>query len=143
MKCPVPDAFPLCDKLKKVAVPMENRKFPAIDVRLLDGADFAFLGNGMPMQVILDKMCMEYNLHLKKIVDCRSLEALEVMVSAGICAALIPSYLSTYKVGHSAVTCFSLCQEIASREIVAIYPKGQYLSRPVQDVISILKSLDV
>ncbi len=139
----VPDISPLCTKLKEAAVSMENRKFPAVDVQLLDGAEFAFLGEGMPMQVILDKMCMEYNLHLHKVVDCRSLEALEAMVSAGICSALIPSYLSHYKVGHSAVTCFSLRQEIASREIVAIYPKGQYLSRPVQDVINILKTLDV
>lgn len=139
----VPDTFPLCNKLKETAKPMANRRFPAIDVRLLDRADFAFLGEGMPMQVILDKMCSDYDLHLNKVVSCRSLEALEAMVSAGICAALIPSYLCHYKVKHSAVTCFSLCQEIASREIVAAYPKGQCLSRPVQDIISILKSLDV
>lgn len=138
----VPNATELCRKLQQAAVPMENRKHPAIDVRLIDGADFAFLGDGMPMQNILDNMRKEYDLHLRKVVECRSLEALEAMVSAGICSALIPSYLTEYKIKQSAVTCFSLHQEISTREIVAIYRRGQYLSKPVLDLIEMLKDLN-
>ncbi len=139
----VPTDTPLCRKLLDAAVPMENRQYPAVDAKLLDGAEFAFLADHMPMQVVLNKLCRDYDISLQKVVDCRSLEALEAMVSAGICSALIPSYLIHYKAGHSAVTCFSLCQQVASRQIVAAYPKGQYLSQPVHDVIDILKTLDM
>lgn len=139
----VPNGTDLCRKLQASAVSVNNRKYPAVDIHMIDGSDFAFLGEGMPMQIILDNVCRKYNLHLRKVVDCRSLEALEAMVSEGICSALIPSYLTGYKIGHSDVTCFSLHQEISTREIVAIYRKGQHLSKPVLDLIKILKTLDV
>lgn len=139
----VPTDTPLCQKLLAAAAPMEHRQYPAVDAKLLEGAEFAFLADRMPMQVILNDLCRDYGITLQKVVECRSLEALEAMVSAGICSALIPSYLTHYKVGHSAVTCFSLCQPVSSREIVAAYPKGQYLSQPVRDVIDILKTLDM
>ena len=139
----VPNDTELCRRLQAAALPMENRKYPAVDVHMLDGAEFAFLRDGMPMQIILENVCRKYDLHLKKVVDCTSVEALEAMVSAGICSALLPSYLAGYKLHYSPVTCFSLHQEVSSREVVAIYRKGQHLSQPVQDLIEMLKSLEV
>lgn len=138
----VPNNTELCRKLNEAAEVMENRKRPAVDIQMINGADFAILADGMPMQIILNNVCRDYGIELNKVVECRSLEALEAMVSAGICSALIPSYLTEYKIKQSAVTCFSIKQDVPSREIVAIYPKGQYLSKPVADLIDILKEIN-
>ncbi len=139
----VPNNTDLCRRLNEVAEVVENRKRPAVDIKMIDGADFAILADGMPMQIILNDICRKYDIELNKVVECRSLEALEAMVSAGICSALIPSYLTEYKIKQSAVTCFSIRQEVPSREIVAIYHKGQYLSKPVADLIGILKEINL
>lgn len=115
---------------------VEERLFPAVPVRSLQGMEFAMLNEEHPMQHELNALCSKYGLSILKTVECTGLEALWEMVAAGIGAAFIPSCLAT---PNPAVRYYSIREETNKREIVLAYRKEQYLSNAVLALMRIIK----
>jgi len=115
---------------------INDRIFPAISVKDLDGLMFAMLNEEHPMQRELSKLCEKYNLNLRKTVECTSLETLLEMVKNGIGVAFIPACMSN---PHDSIRYFSIKEITKKREIVLIYRKNQYLSKAINDLTNIMK----
>ena len=117
---------------KTVSLPateVTDRRFPAISAHSLNNLSFAMLNEEHLMQRELDELIASHNLHLKKEVECTSLEALVKMVKEGIGAAFIPACLA-----NDDLTYYSIREAVPKRQIVAIYRKKQYLSKAVLDL---------
>lgn len=128
----------LYDILKSKAKVVEGRKFPAVDIKLLHGHEFARLSEYMPMRRITDDIVEKYDLDLKYKVEVSSNEALKTMVYSGICSSFVTSELTSFT--QEDIAFFSIQQEIPVRKIGAIYLKNYYISKPISDLIQILKT---
>lgn len=137
----MPSDSPLCRKAQSRAERVEGRLYPAIDPALLDGEEFVMISESQVMQQILDRLCESQGLHLRKTVECISLEAQLAMVKAGLGAALMPTSLTRFSENDGAVTFFSLKPELPFREIVVAFRKGQVHSRAIADLIDIMKNI--
>lgn len=133
----VPEGSELELRLSATAKKMAGHKYPAVDVKEIDNADFITLAEPQLMQRILYDICAEYGISIKKNAVCTSLSATLALVQEGIGAALLPT--SIVKHGNSRIKCFSIRQDIPHRDIVVIYRKGQRLSSASKDMIEILK----
>ena len=125
---------------KPEAKQVEGRKYPAVDVRLLDNAPLITLSRTQLMQRILDDVCDTYGLQYSVAVDCRSIEAQLAMVRAGLGMALVPSGVRSADDGG--IGYYSIAQPLPRRQIVVAWRKEQYLSRPMVDLVALLKTLD-
>ncbi|MGI6071413.1 MAG: LysR family transcriptional regulator [Lachnospiraceae bacterium] len=134
----VPSGSEFDKLLKSCCVNLENRTFPAVDINLINGHDFITLGEYMPMKVITDNLCKQYDLNLNYVVEVRSNEALVSMVSSGTGSSLISSCLANFRSEEGMVEFYSFVQDIPFRDIAVIYRKEKYLSRPTRDLIKIL-----
>lgn len=129
----------LCQDLSKVAVRMDGRAFPAVDLTLLHGRSVAMLSESMPMRTVTDAMLKQYAVSVKEKIKVNSNETLLSVVESGVCAAFVPSGVTNRSNGSIAF--FSIEQPTPSRDIAIVYRKQQYLSRPMQDLIGIFKGL--
>ena len=111
-----------------------GRRYPVIPAAVLNDLSFVMLNEEHLMQRELDELIRKYDLHLKKTVECTSLETLTAMVRAGMGAAFIPACLSNDPSLHY----YSILENVPRREIVVIYRKDQYLSKAVQDLKQII-----
>ncbi len=134
----VPLQMQICKELKEVAIPMGNRKYPAIDISLMNNTEFVMLSESQLMQRLLDDLCRKNHIILRKAVECHSIEAQIAMVGAGIGLALLPS--SVAKAKHN-MELFSVQQEIPQRDIVVAWRNEQYLSKPVLRLKEIIKEI--
>lgn len=105
-----------------------NRMFPTITSTALNGLPFAMLNEDHLMQRELEDLIRQYKLHLRKEVECSSLEALVEMVREGIGAAFIPGCLAKDAPG---ISYYSIRETVPERKIIVMYRKGQYLSKAV------------
>ncbi len=137
----VPAGSPLDRKLRDKVETIPERKFPAVDIHLIDGCDFITLGELMPMKIISDSICKEFDLNLNYKVEVRSNEALITVVNSGIGASLIPCCLVNFNENPEQITYYSIKQDIPLRDIIVITRKDQYVSKPINDLIEILKTL--
>jgi DNA-binding transcriptional LysR family regulator len=124
----VPKKSALNTLLKKHAAKQEGRIYPAVDIRLIAGAEYVAISDTQPTQALLNRFCTEYNFSVKTAVKCMSIETQFSMVKAGVGAALIPSSLSKYTLVDS-VDYYSLEQNAPNRDMAIVYRKGQYLSK--------------
>lgn len=129
----VPTESDICIKVEDASV---NGK---VDVKLLDGVDFAMLNEDHLMQHKLEELISTHGLHLNKTVECTSLETLMSMVSSGLGAALVPACMRNFSSEN--VTFFSVHQTIPLRDIVVIYRKGQYLTKAVKEFKSLMQRM--
>ena len=116
--------------------PMAGRKYPAIDVKLLDGATMITLSETQLMQRMLVRLCETYGLRYQTAVTCTSIEAQLAMVKAGLGWALVPSEID--KFNEAGIRYYSIRQALPRREIVAAYRRQQYVSRAMRRLIEIL-----
>lgn len=134
----VPEGSQTDLELRKKSVGMKERKYPAVDVSLLNNREFITLAQPQLMQRILSDICEDYGISIKKPVVCTSLSATATLVAEGVGCALIPSSILNY--GMKGISCYSVKQDIPHRNIVVLYRKGQLLSKAVRDLIKILKN---
>lgn len=125
--------------LDREAETVEGKKFPAVDIRLVDGCEFAMLAEYMPMRSITDDILSRYDVSIHEKVQVSSNEALLSIVHSEICASFIPSGITGFETGD--IGFFSIKQDAGIRSIAAIYRKDQYLSKPAHDFINIFKAL--
>ena len=122
------------------AADVPGRKYPAVDVSIIDGAQMVTLADTQIMQRALTDLCERYDLRYTVAVDCRSIEAQLAMVRAGLGMALVPSGIDQ-SVGGG-VRYYSIAQPLPLRDIVVAYRKAQYLSQPMRALIDILKAIE-
>lgn len=128
----------LYDKLSRAAENDFRRKFPAVDINVIQGMDFAVLKEGMPMRRLTDQMFERYGISIHEKIEVSSTEALLSIVGSGVCASIIPSGLTNAT--NEDVAFFSIKQEADIRNVAIIYRKGQYMSKPIKDIIKIFKA---
>lgn len=129
-------------KLSREAIHMENRKYNAVDAKLLDGESFVMLTESQVMQKALDNLCKDYELHLTKAAVVKSIEAQIEMVRAGVGAALVPTGIQKFDGLDCKISYFSLKQELPRRKVVVMYRKNQHLSIVMQDLIKTMKLIE-
>lgn len=128
----------LYDILESASEEVDGRKYKAIDIGLIDGQDFAVLDEYMLMRTVSDKLLKMYGINIKEKVEVNSNEALLSIVESGVCASLVPSGIVD---GLINTEVFSIKQDFEFRDVAVVWRKDQYLSRPIDDLINIFKSV--
>lgn len=116
-----------------------GEKQGAVDVSLLDGEPFVMLTEQQMMQKELQKLCQRFQIALQKAVVVKSLEAQIEMVSAGIGSAIVPMGIRKSKRIEKDISFYSFLQEMPKRTLAVVYQKEKYLSKPMRDLIEIIK----
>lgn len=137
----VPQNSALSQKLCANSEQAEERRYPVIDVSLLNHEEFVMITEAQVMQKHLNNLCLEHGLELKKAAVVKSLEAQIAMVRRGIGAALVPTGILEVGEIDEKVNYFSLKQELPFRQVVVIYRKEQYLSKVQREFIDIMKKV--
>lgn len=130
---------PFFDTLTLAAKTDKNRKFPAVDIKIAQGKDFAVLREYMPVRTVTDKILEENDVRVNEKIEVSSNEALLSIVESGVCASFIPSGLTN--TSNEKVAFFSIEQEIDLRDIAVVYRKDQYMSQPILKLIEIFKTV--
>lgn len=129
----------LYTKLSKESVLDSSRRYPVVDINLINNENFAMLSEYMPMRAVTDQIIMRNKVIINEKVEVSSNEALLSIVDSGVCASFVPSGLTNQT--NIQISFFSIKQENAFRDIAVIYRKQQYLSKPIQDLIGMFKAL--
>ena len=132
----VPADYP---ELKSIVEP--NRKYPAIDVREIDGGRFVMITDSQVMQQALNTLCDDYHLNLKKAAVVKALEAQINMVRKGIGMAVVPTGIERF-CNEGEVRFYSFVQELPRREVVAMWRKDRKQPRVVSDLVSVMKQIE-
>lgn len=119
---------------------LKRRKYPAVDIKVLNNAPIITLSQEQLMQSMLDAQCAVYGIHYRMAASCRSIEAQLAMVRAGLGMAMVPAGID--KFGDDGVKYYSIIQDLPLREIVVAFRKEQYLSKPMKDFIEVLKGIE-
>ena len=104
------------------AVVMADRKFPAIDARLIDGEDFVEVRENQMMQRELESLCLDLNISVKKAAVVQGPDAQIAMVREGIGMSLIPTGV-LYGKEVAGVRLYSLIQDLPKRDVVIMWRK--------------------
>lgn len=121
-------------------VDIKERKYPAIDARLLDKQSFVMITESQIMQRELNNLCIDCNLTLRKSAVVKSLEAQISMVRAGVGMALVPSGIERF-CPENEVKYYSFVQNLPVRQVVAIWRKECILSDVAKEFIQIMKTV--
>lgn len=113
----------------------------AIDVSLLNGEGFVMLPEHLSMQRELDSLCHQNQLTLKKAAVVKSLTTQLEMVAAGVGCALVPMGIQKSTRMERDIRFFSFLQKHPKRVLVIAHQKGRYLTKPMQDLIGIFKTI--
>ncbi len=139
----VPKNSSLYRKLVEKCVRMEGRKYPAVDIRLLDDENFVMLRPMQAMQKMLNALCDEYDFRPKEVITVQGSDAKLNMVRAGLGAALIPEgadvKVSEEEGAEDRVVYFSVIQELPRREVAVVWRKEHRLTKPQRCLIDILQ----
>ncbi len=127
-------------QLTAAAVPVGGRKYPAVDVGMIDGQDFVMLTESQVMQQNLQYVCGQYDLHLNASAVVRSLDALIAMTRENVGAALVPTGIERIG-GEEKISYFSFIQKLPERQVAAIYRKDVPLSKTTKYFIEVMRKL--
>lgn len=125
--------------LKENATVSKDRIHSMIDITLLKGKEFVMVPDNQTMQKELNKLILKYDLDLKTAAVVKRLESQIEMVAAGVGSAIVPAGIKKSKRFFSNISCYSFSQEIIKRSLAVAYKKDKYLSKPMNDLIKILK----
>ena len=118
---------------------LPNRKYPAVNAKVLDGQTMVMLTDHQFMQKQLNNLCKDYQLNIRPAAIVKSLEAQIEMVKAGVGTALMPSGIERFCRGE--VTFYSFVQMLPRREVVVIWRKDRKLSRAAEELIEVILSI--
>jgi len=118
-----------------IAVP--ERKYPAIEPKVLDGQKMVMLTDAQFMQKQLANLALDYKIDLGVAAIVKSLEAQIEMVKAGVGVALMPSGIERFcKPGE--VTFYSFVPELPKREVVVMWRKDKKLSKTAEELKNVI-----
>ena len=116
---------------------MAGRKYPAIDVRCLNGRQLVKLTETQYMQRLLDNLAMDYELSFGTAAVVKSLEAQLSMVRSGVGLALLPSGIERF-CGKNEVRFYSFIQDLPRRQVVVMWRKECRLSSVAEELKSVI-----
>lgn len=116
-----------------------DRKYPAVDAKMLNGQSMVMLTDPQYMQKQLDNLCKDYQLSVRPAAIVKSLEAQIEMVKAGIGIALMPSGIERFCRGE--VTFYSFIQKLPRREVVVAWRKDRKLSEAAEELKNVIRSI--
>jgi len=122
------------------SVTADDRKYKTVDISLLNGERIITLSDDQIMQRMLDDLCKKHGITYNTSIVCTSINAQIAMVREGLGVALVPSGIRNNT--GKGIEYYSIKQELPLRKIVAAYRKGQYISKPIKDLIEVLKGLE-
>lgn len=117
-----------------------GRKYPAIDIKEIDGGSFVMVTDSQVMQQGLNHLCDEYHIQLKKAVVVKALEAQINMVRKGIGMAVVPTGIERF-CNEGEVRFYSFVQNLPRREVVVMWRKDRKQPHVVMDLVSIMKQI--
>lgn len=119
---------------------IDNRKYPAIDAKQIDGNKFVMITETQLMQKTLDDLTQDFELNLERAAVVKAIESQIAMVRAGVGMALVPTGIERF-CGENDVKFYSFKQNLPRREIVAIWRKDKKLSNVAKTMLKLLKRL--
>lgn len=125
--------------LSTVIVP--DRKYPAIDVKQMNGLPFVMITESQVMQKALINLCLEHGLSIHTAAVVKSLEAQIAMVRAGVGVALVPTGIERF-CSRDEVRFYSFTEILPKRKVVAMWRKDRYLSQTAQELIEGMKKIN-
>lgn len=131
----VPAEFPA---LAAAVVP--GRKFPAVDVRLLNEQRFVMLTDAQYMQRQLENLTRDNHLEVRIAAVVKSLEAQIAMVRSGVGVALVPSGIERFG-GPSDIRFYSFVQELPKRQVAVVWRKGEKLSGVAEELKDVIRHM--
>lgn len=132
----VPRAYP---QYETTCTP--NRKYPAVDARVLNGQKLVMLTETQFMQKQLDNLRIDYALTVRPAAIVKSLEAQIAMVRAGVGMALMPSGIERF-CNVDEVVFYSFTQSLPKREVVVVWRKDRKLSKVAEELKSVIRSIE-
>ena len=138
----VPRGSEFDDALREQAVEVNNRRYDAVEAKLLDGQEFIMVTEAQIMQKALNDICADNSIELRTAAVVKSLEAQIEMVRAGVGAALVPTGLIKYREYEDNISYYSLIQELPRRKVAAIYRKDKPLTKVISDLINVIKNIN-
>ena len=127
-----------CPPIHSVA--LNRRKYPAVDVKVLDGKSMIMLTETQFMQKQLENMQLDYDLCIRPAGVVKSIEAQIEMVKAGVGMALVPSGIE-YFCKNGDVAFYSFVPDLPMREVVIIWRKDRKLTKVMEDLIDVICSI--
>ena len=93
------------------------------------------------MHQIAISLCKQAGFNPKIILESESIEATQALVSSGMGIAFVPDSITSFPQTPIAPIYFQIKDLETTRTLVACYIKKRYLSRAVQEFISIMKDV--
>ena len=118
-----------------------ERRYPAVDVKMMNGQSFVMLTDTQFMQKQLEKLVLDYDLKMSASAVVKSLEAQIEMVKAGVGMALVPSGIDRFCT-TAEVTFYSFTESLPKREVVVMWRKERRLSKTVEELKTAILSID-
>lgn len=117
-----------------------DRKHPAVDAAVLNGASMVMLTDAQFMQKQLENIVLDHKLSIHPAAIVKSLEAQIEMVKAGVGMALMPSGIERFcKPGD--VVFYSFTAPLPKREVVVMWRKDQKLSKTTEELKNVIHSI--
>ncbi len=119
---------------------LEERKYPAIDARIIDGGKLVTLTEMQHMQRQLSNILLEKKIAIQPAAVVKSLEAQIEMVKAGVGMALVPSGIERFCT-DSSVVFYSFKDPLPRREVVVMWRRDRKLPRVAEELKDIIHSI--
>lgn len=122
-------------------IDVPERKYPAIDAKVLDDQSMVMLTDTQFMQKQLESLALDLGLRLRTAAVVKSLEAQIEMVKAGVGMALMPSGIVRFCAG-SEVAFYSFRQPLPKREVVVMWRRNRKLSKVAEELKDVICGFD-
>ena len=120
---------------------LPERRFPAVEVSVLNGQKLVMLTEGQYMQKQLVNLLHDYKVKVSTAAIVKSLEAQIEFVKTGMGMALVPSGIERFcKAGD--VAFYSFTPSLPKREVVVMWRKDRKLSKTAEELKEIILSIE-
>ena len=120
---------------------VSTRRYPAVDVNVLDGQNMVLLTDTQYMQRQLQNILIEKKISIRTAAIVKSLEAQIEFVKAGVGMALVPSGIERF-CNDSNVTFYSFLDDLPKREVVVMWRKDRKLAKVATELKEIINSIE-
>ncbi len=122
------------------AIELSERKYPAVDVAVLNGQRLVMLTDKQFMQKQLDNIRIDYELLFSPAAVVKSIEAQIEMVKAGVGMAVMPTGVERFCSGNE-VRFYSFAQNLPKREVAVMWRRDRELSEAAKELKSIIHDI--
>lgn len=118
-----------------------GRKYPCIDVTMLDKKSMVLLTDTQYMQKQLQDILIDKKISIHTAAVVKSLEAQIEFVKTGVGMALVPSGIERF-CNDSSVSFYSFTEPLPKREVVVMWRKDRKLSKIAEELKKVIHSIE-